>query len=333
MGRPGSWPAIPREGKQNPMNSIKRGGLLAAITAAGTAGSLAVLGIGASGAGAATHPHARPHALHAATATGTAPTPFQDVNSTAAKGWCVGAQSPCDGNGGNGDYGTIDLVPSKFSDGGYGNYAPFTKAAAGTQMAVVDGTSDENQNIGCPQPAQTEYCTGPYYLFDGTGTDSLFKAFTVTDDIYLSPSTAGPDGTEIDADSQVNTNTGGYGIDNVVGFCEQSNTAFSITFSHNSGTGCTGTATASQGWARVVWVYQNVSGDAYLTMNVWEEVGGKLTKVATSGPQPVGGGAAESVSDWGGPGYFWYPTENLPGFVPVTNLALQSGTHQQGMAP
>jgi hypothetical protein len=335
MGRQGSWPAIPREGKQNPMNSIKRRGLLAAIAAAGTAGSLAVLGIGASGAGAATHPHARPHALHVATATGTAPAPFQDVNSTAAKGWCVGA-NPCDGNAGLSDYGTIDLVPSGFSGGGFNNYAPATKAAAGTQMAVVTGTSDVNQQEGCPTPGVTEACTGPYYLFDGTGTDSLYKPFTVTDNVYLSPATAGSAGTEIDADSGLNNHTGNFGIDNVVGFCKQSTSTFSITFSHSSPAGCTGSATAGQGWVRIVWVYQNVSGEGFLTENVWETVSGKLTKIATTGPQPIifpGDNSPEPVSALGGPGYFWYPTENLPGFVPVTNLALQSGVHQQGMAP
>jgi hypothetical protein len=58
------------------------------------------------------HPPARPHAAHAAKAAGAAPAPFQDVGGTAAKGWCLGS-SPCDGNVGAGDYGTIDLVPSK----------------------------------------------------------------------------------------------------------------------------------------------------------------------------------------------------------------------------
>lgn len=282
------------------------------------------------------HPHARPHALHAATATGTPPAPFQDVNSTAAKNWCVGGPVPCDGNAAAGDYGTIDLVPSKFSDGGTGNYAPFTKAAAGSQMAVVTGTTDVNQGQGCPNPGVTEGCTGPYYLFDTTGTDSKFVNFTVTDDVFLSPSTAGPAGTEIDADSGLNNSSGSFGIDNVVGFCKQSGTAFSITFAHNSPTGCSGTATATQGWARIVWVYQNVSGEGFLTENVWETVGGHLTKIASSGPQPItlaGSSSPNPVSQLGGPGYFWYPTENLPGFVPVTNLALQSGTHQQGIAP
>jgi hypothetical protein len=317
------------------MNSIKRRGLLAAIAAAGTAGSLAVLGIGASGAGAAVHPHARPHPAHAAVASGTAPTPFQDVNSTAAKGWCAGAPTPCDGNAGAADYGTIDLVPSKFSGGGIGDYAPFTKAAASSKMAVVTGSGDVNEGQGCPQPTQTEYCSGPYYLFDGTGTDSKFVNFTVTDDVYLSPGTAaGPNGTEVDLDSGLNNSAGAFGTDDTVSFCNEG-TDFAVTFGHGSPIGCSGSATAGAGWARVVWVYQSVSGEGFLTENVWESESGHLTKVATSGPQPISltGGSPTPVSQLGGPGYFWYPTENLPGFVPVTNLALQSGVHQQGMAP
>src|SRR5690349_3909209 len=77
-----------KERKENGMNALKKG--LLATAAAGTAAGLAVLGI-ASTSGAAVHPRARPHALHAATATGTAPAAFQDVNTNAAKGWCHGA--------------------------------------------------------------------------------------------------------------------------------------------------------------------------------------------------------------------------------------------------
>jgi hypothetical protein len=315
------------------MNALRRG--LLAAAAAGTAAGLAVLGI-AGTSGAAVHPHARPHALHAATATGTAPAAFQDVNTNAAKGWCHGAV-PCDGNGAAGDFGTIDVVPSKFSDGGFGNYAPFTPSVGGGHMAVVDGTGDVNQGQGCPTPNVAESCTGPYYLFDGTGSDSLFKAFTVTNNVYLSPSTAGPDGTAIDLDSELNTSSGGFGIDNVVEFCAQGGTSFSVTFSHNSPAGCSGTAAVTgAGWMRVVWVYSNVSGFGYLTENVWKTVSGVLTKVATSGPQPIilpGDSSAEPVSTLGGPGYFWLPTENLPGLVPDTNLALQLGQHPQGMVP
>lgn len=316
------------------MGQFKRRGLFAVIAAAGAAGSLAVLGISASGAGAAVHPHARPHARQAATATGTAPVPFQDVNTTAAKGWCVGS-GPCDGNGAAGDYGPIDLVRSGFSGGGYGNYAPSTKAAGGAFMAVTTGTSDVNQGQGCPNPGVTEYCTGPYYLFDGTGADSLYKPFTVTHMIYLSPATAGSN-TVIDEDSELNTNTGAYGIDNIVEFCSTGG-SFTVTFSHSSPSGCTGTAsTTHAGWVRVVWNYLSVSGLGYLTENVFQVQGGKLVKIATSGPQPIelnGDTSAEPVRSLGGPGYFWQPTLNVDGFLPGTDLALQSGTHPWGLAP
>jgi hypothetical protein len=44
------------------------------------------------------------------------------------------------------------------------------------------------------------------------------------------------------------------------------------------------------------------------------------TIIATSTPQPVGGGA-EPISDWGGPGYFWLPPGDLSG-VPLANSTL-----------
>lgn len=60
--------------------------------------------------------------------------------------------------------------------------------------------------------------------------------------------------------------------------------------------------------------------------------GSTPTIVATSGPQSVGAGAAEPISDWGGPGYFWLPTENLSG-LPLANFALQFGQHKFGNTP
>jgi hypothetical protein len=203
-------------------------------------------------------------------------------------------------------------------------------------MAVAMGTTDVDQGQGCPDPSVTESCTGPYYLFDGSGTDATFRAFTVTHDIYLDPSTAGPNGTEVDEDTELNTSTGAFGVDNTVGFCAESG-AFTVTSSHGSPAGCTGPAAiTSSGWVRVVWVFSNVSGYAYLTENVWQKVGGSLTKVWTSGPQPVilpGDTSAEPTSAVGGPGYFWEPTEQLPGFLPETNLALQLGQHSSGETP
>lgn len=312
------------------MNRIRKG--LLAVTAAAGGAAIVTAMTAAPGAGAATHPHARPQALHAGAniATGTAPTPFQDVNTSAAAGWCNGAGQPCDGSG----FGTVDLVPSKFSGGGAGNYAPATASVGGAHMAVNSGTTDVNQGNGCPNPGVPESCTGPYRLFD-SGSDSLYKPFTVTHMIYLSPATAG-NNTVIDEDTALNDSAGNFGIDNVVEFCSTGG-AFTITFAHNSPAGCSGTAlTSTAGWVRVVWNFQTVSGLGFLTENVWQSQGGTLTKIATTGPQPIELGSstsADPVSQLGGPLYFWEPTLNVDGFLPATDLALQSGTHAQGMAP
>ena len=41
-----------------------------------------------------------------------------------------------------------------------------------------------------------------------SGIDSLYQPFTITGSVYLSPSTAGPDGTEIDAENVWQTVSG-----------------------------------------------------------------------------------------------------------------------------
>ena len=139
-------------------------GSVGAITIVGTALTLAAFSAGASASTATPHGHSvshvRPHApslrngaasastSHPVTAVtqefGTNTTPFCPANS---------GNAPCDGNGGAGDYGTIDRVASGFSNGGSGNYAPSTKALTGGWMALVSGTTDENQGVGCPGTA------------------------------------------------------------------------------------------------------------------------------------------------------------------------------------
>jgi hypothetical protein len=320
------------------------------VTIAGTV-SVAALGTGASASMAAHHtarPPARPHApvragLHATDTSNpvTAVTQEFQHNTT---GFCpTGAgNNPCDGayntGGSTQDYGTIDRVPGGFSNGGYGNYAPSAPALTGqTWMALVSGDQDGNQGMGCPGTI-VEECTGPYALFGigaAQGAENVFPTggFTVTDDLYLSPGTAVPDGALIDDDVEINNNAGTYGIDNVITACPESG-AFVINFGHNSPGSCAtpGAGTISApGWYRFVFVFSNVAGNAYLTMNVLSEAN-PGTIIATSTPQPVGGGAAEPISNWGGPGYFWLPTENISG-VPLGNFALQLGQHSHGHTP
>jgi len=317
-------------------------GSLGAVAVAGTLG-LATLGTGASASMAAHHvarPPARPHALIRAGQNAAASDPvvtFTQEFQKNTKQFCDDpSANPCDGaynGGGNAqDFGTIDRVPGKFSNGGFGNYAPSTPALTGTWMALVSGDQDINQGTGCPGTAP-EQCTGPYAFF-GDGSENGYPAsgFTVTSDLYLSPATAS-NGSLVDDDVEINTSTGAYGIDNVITACPESG-AFIINFGHNSPGSCetpgAGSISAA-GWYRFVFVFSNVAGSAYLTMNVVTE-GSTHTIVATSGPQPVGGGAAEPISDWGGPGYFWLPTENISG-LPLANFALQLGQHKFGHTP
>jgi hypothetical protein len=200
---------------------------------------------------------------------GTNTTPFCPAHS---------GNAPC--SGAPNDYGTIDRVPSHFSNGGYGNYAPGTPALTGDWMAIVSDTGDGNQGAGCPGTTATsnpgEACTGPYALF-GTGKATL---------------------------------------------------GYVINFGHNSPGSCEGAPVITKdGWYRFVFVFSDTDGYAYLTESVRSEATGR--QVAISGPEPVGGGSPEKISSWGGPGYFWLPTEDYSG-LPLANFALQLGQHSQG---
>jgi hypothetical protein len=268
-------------------------------------------------------------------------------------GFCTGTpNAPCDGNGTAGDYGTLDRVPGGFSNGGYGNYAPSTAAlfkgnTATGYFALTDGTGVGNQGTGCPGTTSTanpgETCTGPFALY-GTGAaagiENVFptQGFTATNDLYLSPSTAGPAGSLVDDDVELNASTSGtygyYGIDNVITACaEQGNSAlgFVINFGHGSPGSCAGTPViTTPGWYRFVFVFSNTSGNVFLSEYVYSE--GSSTPIASSGPQQLASGSADAIGNWGGPGYFWLPSEDFDG-LPLANFAVQLGQHPLGHTP
>jgi hypothetical protein len=341
-------------------SAISNSRLRLAGTSAVAALSAALLVVGMSGgasnaataSGQAAHVasaarHARPaQAAGRASAQGASYTvqPFVQEFGTNATPFCPAhsGNAPC--NGAPNDYGTIDRVLSQFSNGGYGNYAPGTRALTGDWMAVVSGTGDGNQGGGCPGTTATsnpgETCTGPYALF-GTGkargVENVFPTtgFTVTDDLYLSPTTAGPAGSLVDDDVELNTSAGKYGIDNVITACAENNASavmgYIINFGHNSPGSCEGTPVIMKdGWYRFVFVFSDTDGYAYLTESVRSEATGR--QIATSGPEPVGGGSPEKISQWGGPGYFWLPTEDYSG-LPLANFALQLGQVHRGHRP
>jgi hypothetical protein len=292
---------------------------------------------GGASASMTAHKHARPGGVVANTTLGAAKTypvtAFSQDFSDGTQPFCPAGHTPCNGNSSTG-FGTIDQVLSGFSNGGDGNYAPFTKALSGKWMAVVSGTGMPNQGAGCPSPA-VEACTGPFALF-GTGAaaehENVFpaKGYTITNDLYLSPTTAGPAGSLIDDDVSVNDNTGNFVLDNIITACPEPG-GFVINFGHNSPGPCAGTpAITTGGWYRFVFLFSNVSGNAYLTMSVRSEHTGAL--IASSGPQPLGGGSATPISQWGGPRYFWLPTLDVSG-LPLANFALQLGQVPDGHKP
>jgi hypothetical protein len=321
-------------------------GSAVAITITATAIAASAIGT-ASAATGLTHKagHIRPAAAHSVSRTTSTPYPVEPVTQEFGSNtspFCPAAtgNAPCDGAAN--DYGTIDRVPSGFSNGGVGNYAPFTKALTGGWMALVSGTTVRNQGGGCPSTA-VEACTGPYALF-GTGkamgVENVFptNGFTVTNDLYLSPKTAAPGGALVDDDVELNTSAGGYGIDNIITACAENTVSkgfgFVINFGHNSPGSCADTSTApvinTNGWYRFVFYFTDIKGDAYVNEEVLSESTGKA--VIWSGRRAVGGGAPEPISKWGGPGYFWLPTEQFAG-LPMANFALQLGYVVGGHKP
>jgi hypothetical protein len=331
------------------------------LLGAAGAGSIAVtllsatISTGAS-ASPAVHHQARSHAvavhkpragqaLRSGSNSAIPVTAFSQQFTFNTNGFCTGSpNAPCDGNGPAGDYGTLDRVAGGFSNGGFGNYAPSTPALFKGFFALTDGTGVGNQGAGCPGTTATlnpgEACTGPFALF-GTapnqGADNTFPSngFTVTNDLYLSPTTAGPAGSLVDDDVELNNNTGSFGIDNIITACAEQGTSgmgFVINFGHNSAGSCAGSPViTTDGWYRFIFVFSNTAGNVFLTENVVSETS-PGTVIATSGPQAIVTGAGDATSNWGGPGYFWLPTQDFGG-LPLANFALQLGQHTSGHTP
>jgi hypothetical protein len=337
-------------------------GVLALGTSAGA--------LGASAGASVKHvarPHGRlAHGVRAGGESSGGPAPFTMQFATAGSasvptsyaGMFCSQSSGCDGA--VGDYGTIDRVLSGFSNGGDGNYAPFTSALTGNWFAITSGSQAENQGQGCPELGTSEYCSGPYALFPvyngvvgENGDSDVFPSdgFTVTDDLYLDPATApGPNDSAIDNDVELNasTATGGgatdyYGNDNIIVACYETNAdgqgdaGFVIQWGPGD-TLCSPNAAndpviTDAGWYRFVWLFIPVNGYVYVSENVIQESSGDT--IGTSGSFPFefsGDTSAEPVASVGGPGYWWMPGLEASG-VPLTNFALQLGQHPSGHTP
>ena len=326
--------------------------LLSATISTGASASPAVHHQARAHAVAAHKPRAR-QALRNGSNSAIPVTAFSQQFTFNTNGFCTGGvNAPCDGNGGAGDYGTLDRVPGGFSNGGFGNYAPSTPAlfkgnTPTGYFALTDGTGDGNQSAvpgnqaaGCPGTTSTsnpgETCTGPFALFGSApnqGADNTFPSngFTVTSDLYLSPSTAGPAGSLVDDDVELNNSAGTYGIDNIITACYQQG-GFVINFGNGSPGSCSGSPViTTDGWYRFVFVFSNTAGHVFVTENVASETS-PGNPIASNGPQAIASGSAGAISNWGGPGYFWLPTQDFSG-LPLANFALQLGQHTNGHTP
>jgi hypothetical protein len=284
-----------------------------------TAAVAAVLG-GSASAMAANASTVRPHT--AASASASTLTPFVQDFSTTTSPFCPTGSGnvPCDGA--VGDYGTI------------------TRAAAGSNgiPALAKGEPDyamtagsQATSTGCPSTA-TEYCTGPYALFDG-GQLATFPAqgYTVTADLYLNPADYTGSNT-LNADIGLNTNEGAYLADVDISVCPVAGgLAVNSTNGSPGACGTTANVTAA-GWYRFVWDFQqNAQADAVVTEHVISEATGSAVWESTL-EEPVIAGQTTPIAGVGGPSYFWIPTEDTNSLA-LSNFAVQLGSYQGGNAP
>jgi hypothetical protein len=293
---------------------------------AAAAAAVAVLGGGAT-ALAANAGTVRPHV--AASTSSSTLTPLVQEFSADTSPFCPAGSGnvPCDGA--EGHYGTI--TRTAYTTGGIP-----ALAAGEPAYALTAGT--QATSSGCPatqaqeNAAGDEYCTGPYALF-GDGTLAAFPAtgFTVTADLYLTPSEPG----DISADVGLNNSDGAYGDDNIISFCPV--TGGGLAVSIGGVDSCDGATTAQitkAGWYRAVWDFTPDAGDVALNENVTSEATGyAVWQGELDAPVYLNGSTTQAtVASAGGPNYFWIPVENTDS-LPLSNFAVQLGSYPGGSAP
>jgi hypothetical protein len=287
--------------------------IVAAVAAA------AVLGGGATALAAnASTDTARPHVADSTSASTLTPL-VQEFSSDTSPFCPTGSGNvPCDGA--VNDYGTITRVASGT------NGVP---ALAAGEPDYAETAGSQATSAGCPSGA-SEYCTGPYALFDG-GQLSAFpsQGFTVTADLYLTPSEPG----DITADVSLNNNDGAYGNDIFINFCPV--TGGGLAVSAGTMESCDGAATAQitkAGWYRLVWDFTPDAGDVALNQSVTSEATGYAVWQGELDAPVTVNGATATPANTGGPGYFWIPTEDVAS-LPLSNFAVQLGSYPGGSAP
>jgi hypothetical protein len=276
--------------------------------------ALCLIGITSSISGAATV-HSR------AASPGAAAGSVKNYKNTLArntKGWCTYAEG-CNGQTGASDYGTIDVVPASFSnDGGYAAGAP----GPGKQKSyarVSGGGVDQDTIAGCAAPG-SENCTGPYVLYGGTGTDSVFPTstgFLSSIKIYLDTNWANSNpGQVVDWDVSLNDNTGAFLRDFIFNMCSTTDGGggFYVSVSNNAGGCSTGpTEVTASGWYTLEQQFYSIGGQIVADFLLVNSSGTTVERVL----QETG----IATADAGGPNYGWFPDEDVLG-LPVAQISL-----------
>lgn len=239
-------------------------------------------------------------------------------------GWC--GFSTCNGVQSPTTYGTIDIVPSTFSN--YGGYAPKVKGPVGqtTSYARVTGAGDSS--IGClTQPGNVsapgnENCSGPYTLFGNDHAATVFptNGFTTSIKIELSKPWANANpGQVVDWDVALNSNTDAYLEDYAFNLC--STTAggggWYVSTSNGAGGCSAGPAEITVGgWYTFTTDFHTVGSEVDVNYSITNRSG---TPVAGFPINNVDSGHAATAV--GGPDYGWLPDEDALG-LPIADSSL-----------
>jgi hypothetical protein len=187
--------------------------------------------------------------------------------------------------------------------------------------ARVSGAgTDQDGTTGCPTPG-SENCTGPYLLYGGTGTDSVFPTktgFNSSIKIYLDTAWAAANpGQVIDWDVSLNNSSGAFLQDFVFNLCTTSANGGGFYVSNSSNAGaCTGgpTEVTTSGWYQFEQQFAgNTGGNVVVTYVLANPSGaGVFSDIQQTAIQ---------TADAGGPSYGWFPDEDVLG-LPVAQISL-----------
>ena len=255
-------------------------------------------------------------------AAAKSPANYHNKLSSNTNGWCTPAQG-CNGLGGNASYyGTIDIVkPSYSNNGGYGSAAP---APAGQRkFARITGAGlDQDGPAGCPQPGydtalNTPYCEGPYVLYGGAGTDSVFPAngFNSSIKVYIDPAWADANpGQFLEWDVGLNNTSGQYLNDNGFTMCSENSGTGGFYVNLNQFDSCNPSSEVLTvaGWYTLQQDFQSVGGAITVTYTLTPPTGPAWTSVVNTGLP---------TSGTGGPSYGWFAAEDVQG-LPVADISL-----------